>query len=419
MFNQDIREDLGEIIPPSLHFNLDPNYCGQWLVAGDLTGDGKYEFISARNKNQEITTIEAYTLEGKSLWTWGEKGDGDAILSYDCPLQAYDIDGNGRCDIFFSKKNELCVLKGNTGELLEKYPHPKGLEVSDCICFANLTGGPRATDIIIKSRYRKLWAYTCDWEFLWSWKPKLNIHKTCHYPTVVDIDGDGRDEVFAGRTMLNHDGKPLWKLKSKNLHKWGHLDAVRVVKTGEKAEDFQFVFTYCGSKYIALVNGEGHIIWEDSGKHFESIDVGKFNRDNPDPQFYIDIDHTGFGDALGYYYDINGNHFGITNLNYGRQHRCVDWNGDGCEEIVIANELAIINGKGERLSSLEFKEPEGSRLPPQEENWPKMAVSILDLSGKGNGDIVLHNPFSVCVYLNQSPRRNSQKRWDDVNFTFY
>ncbi len=63
------------------------------------------------------------------------------------------------------------VLRGYDGEEIVRWILPRGLEVADCITFANIRGLDRPQDIIVKSRYTKIWAFTNTWNMLWEWPP--------------------------------------------------------------------------------------------------------------------------------------------------------------------------------------------------------------------------------------------------------
>ena len=92
----------------------------------------------------------------------------------------------------------------------------------------------------------------------------------------VDLDGDGRDEIMAGFTMLNADGSTRWTYRSEKMDlRRGHCDCFRLVRAGKTPAEFRFAMTMCGAKGIALLNGEGKPLWEAGGEHFESVDVGR------------------------------------------------------------------------------------------------------------------------------------------------
>ena len=39
-----------------------------------------------------------------------------------------------------------------------------------------------------------------------------------HYPAVGDVDGDGRDEVFIGFALIDHDGRVLFRKDTDGSH---------------------------------------------------------------------------------------------------------------------------------------------------------------------------------------------------------
>lgn len=428
MHTNDIRKTNLQPIVPSIQFDLDPAYSGTILVAGDLNNDGRLDFISARNNEQSITCLIAYNLEGKVLWTWGTPNVGQQIMTYDLPLQIYDINADGQNEVIFSIENWLIILNGQTGQEINRHPLPTALKVVDCITFGYFQGqqrGVQSPDIIIKSRYQQIWVFTADWKLLWSYESKRGW-KTCHHPTLMDLDGDGKDEIFVGFEMLDHDGTILWSipsfyLKWKQLQGRGHLDSVRVLQSGSRMQDWRIALTYCSANFLAVLDGTGKILWNKKGLHFEALDVGHFSDKSPSPQLFVDIDHLPFGMGQCHFYDINGSLFTQISVDYARQHRCVDWNGDGLDEVVLASALAIVDGTGNRIASLHFHGPESQNhgYKESEANHELIYVSILDISGSHKGDIVLHSKDSVCIYLNEKGKPNPNQRWDTHNLTFY
>lgn len=416
IFNSDIRDPEPPIIYPWKVINMNPDFGGQWLVGGDLDGDGEIEFVAARNHDQIVTALSAYKLDGTLMWTWGKAGAGGTILTYDIPVQIHDINGDGKNEVLLSEEGDLVILDGYSGKEIVRYPLPEGLNVADCITFADISGHGRYSDIIIKTRYTKLWAYTNDWKELWNWTP--SEYYTCHHPTPVDIDRDGKDEILAGYTMLDHDGSEMWTFKSNKVDlSKGHLDCCRVAEIGAKPKDFRFVVTCCGAGLIAMLDGLGNVVWEIEGHHFESPDVASISPNHKGKQIYVDIDHHTYGDFMGWLINFNGELIGKFMMNYSRHHRLVDWNGDGLYEIVLANALAICDGTGKRVASFDLNGKAEDVRADKKAGDPGPLVSILDATGSGAGDVILHTDDMIFVYKNPS----KQKAFipDSVNFTLY
>ncbi len=431
LFFSEIREPQPPIVSPWRTIELEADFSGQWLVAADIDNDGELEFVTARNHSQSVTAMSAYKLDGAQLWKWGKAGAGGSTLTYDVPAQIYDINGDGKNEVIFSEEGYLVVLNGSDGKEIHRYPLPEGLRVADCITFANLRGGKRASEkmsassssfIIIKTRYTKLCAYTSDWKELWTWMPK-DGYKTCHHPTPIDLNGDGKDEIMAGYTMLNNDGTEMWTFSSKKVSlSSGHLDCCRVVETGNTPEEFRLVVTCCGANLIAFLDGVGNVLWEISGHHFESADAAAISPNFEGKQIFVDIDHRPYGDSPGWLIHTDGTHIGTYLTNYSRHHRLVDWNGDGLDEIVLANALTICDGAGKGVVSFDLNGKADDVRAEQRSADPGPLVSVVDVTGNGVEDVVLHTDRKIYVFASgrepsQTERNNAAS--DTTNFTLY
>lgn len=400
---------------------LDPDraYHGQWLVAGDLDGDGLAEIVTARQDKQVVTTVLATRLDGRTMWRWGRADTGVPQLGYDVPLQIYDLDGDGKPEVYLSIENHLVALDGRTGKELRRLKLPDGLNVADCITFANLRGGPRAGDIIIKDRYGQLWARTNDWKPLWHWRPAG--HKTCHHPTVIDIDGDGRDEVMGGYAMLDDNGHDLWTIAADKVDPdRGHLDCCEVLATGRRPEDWRLAVSFCGANAMAILDGGGRALRVLTGEHYESIDVGRIRADLPGRQIVVDVAHQPFrkgsvvlltdeGDLLGRYY-----------CGDSRHHRLIDWDGNGLDEILVAQEQRLLDGNGQCVARLgpvdAFKQ--AVPVPPDQDHEPFGLVG--DLDGDQRPEIILYSTQKILVYRSdQAARIPGLPLGTGVNVTLY
>ncbi|MCU0874531.1 MAG: hypothetical protein MUE50_19520 [Pirellulaceae bacterium] len=204
----DTEGALVPLVQPWRQFALDPEYSGAWVVAGDLDGDGAVETVSARNVDRNdvhyTSAAVAQRLDGSVLWRWGDPAVGRKKLHHDVACQIYDWDGDGCPEVVLCTEGFLVELDGATGRERRRFPLPK--DASDCLVFANLSGGPRATDVLVKTRYTQIWAFHRDGRQLWTIE-KPGGYLTAHQPVPIDLDGDGRDEIAAGYAMLNADGR--------------------------------------------------------------------------------------------------------------------------------------------------------------------------------------------------------------------
>jgi len=420
-------KDLGDpnesipVIKPWRTVQLEGDYGGQWVVAGDLDGDGETEIVSCENVNKGdvhyTSTAVAQKLDGSVLWRWGNPGAGRKNWHHDVACQIHDWDGDGKNEVVLCTKGAVVELDGRTGE--ERRRIKIADDASDCLVFCNLAGGDRPTDILVKNRYHRIWAYNRQGNLLWS-VTDPGGYRTAHQPRPIDLDGDGRDEIMAGYAMLNHDGSVRWVFKSKKVDQArGHLDCARVYRKGATPEEFRIVLTCCGANNIAMVNGNGKIIWEVPGHHFESVDVGRvlpapWGPDGREPQIVVDIDHQPLGKSPLWVIDRFGNLLGQIVADYCRHHCLLGWTGNGSNEILVGRNGALYIRKGRRI---------GTFVTPGEEPTAKGERSMLigDMTGDGVPDVMIATTKAVYIYKNTEGKRKPGpvRLGTEFNFTLY
>jgi len=410
--------DRVPVIQPWRRVTLDPEYSGAWIVAGDLDGDGKVDIVSARNvDNNDVhftSAVVAQRLDSSVLWRWGNPKVGRKKLHHDVACQIYDWDGDGRNEVVLGTDGFLVELDGATGKERRRLPLPK--DATDCLVFANLSGNSRATDVLVKTRYTQIWAFNRAWKQLWT-ITMPGGHRTAHQPVPIDLDGDGRDEVMAGYAMLNADGTTRWVFGSKKVDVTrGHCDCFRLLRAGKSPEEFRFVMTLCGANDIAVLDGNGKPVWEVSGHHFESVDVGRICADRPGLQLAVDIDHRPWGEGPVWVFDENGQRLAQIMTDYARHHALVDWTGDGADEILIAEARGLFDGQGRRVATFEL---EDTGTP---ETAERLAL-VGDMTGDGVPDVLLttRSMAAVYIYKNESGRKPARPvpLGTEVNFTLY
>ena len=181
----DTMYEKADVIKPWKTITLDSLYAGSWIVSGDIDNDGEPEIVSARNvdirDSHYTSSVIVYNLDGSVLWKWGDASIGRNILHHDVACQIYDWDGNGTKDVIVATNKYLVELDGVTGKVKREIGIPNG--ASDCIVFANLGGNKRASDVLIKNRYGKIWALNSNGEILWNIELPAG-KKTAHQPVL-------------------------------------------------------------------------------------------------------------------------------------------------------------------------------------------------------------------------------------------
>ncbi|MBN2326027.1 MAG: hypothetical protein JXR73_02660 [Candidatus Omnitrophica bacterium] len=397
----DVNDASAPVIQPWKVIPLDQDYGGLWAVAGDVDNDGQPEIVSSENYNENdvhyTTTAVAQKLDGSILWKWGDPDVGRKIWHHDVACQIHDWDGDGNREVVLLTKKHLVELDGATGQEKRRFPIPEG--ASDCLVFCDLSGKGRATDVLVKNRYRQIWAFNHAGDLLWTVKDPGGF-RTSHQPRPVDLDGDGRDEIMAGYAMLNSDGSVRWVFQSQSVDQSrGHLDCMRVVREGRNPDEFRLALTCCGANNIAMVDGNGKVLWEKSGYHFESINVGYVIPGEQETQILVDIDHKPLGESPLWLLDASGVHLGRIVSDYCRHHKLLDWTGDGFDEIFVAHNRAVYDGRGRRIASL--AKPQRSSSAEKGED----SLLLGDMTGDGVQDVLLITPESVSIFKNEHGKK--------------
>ena len=412
-------DDKVPVIQPWKTIALEPQYGGQWVVAGDVDADGAVDIVSAENFNKGdvhfTSTAVAQNLDGSVLWRWGDPDLGRKIWRHDVACQIHDWNGDGKNEVVLCTKGFLLELDGATGRELRRIPISE--QATDCLVFCNLSGGSRPTDVLVKDRYHQIWAYNRQGELLWTVKDPGGF-RTAHQPRPIDIDGDGRDEIIAGYALLNPDGSVRWVFRSKKVDQSrGHLDCARIFRRGVSPEDFRIVLTCCGANNIALVNGNGKLLWEISGHHFESVDVGYIIPDHPGPHIFVDIDHQPYGKSPLWLLDEKGSLLGQLVTDYSRHHCLLDWTGDGMDEILVAHKGGLYNHRGRRIATFSTPGLDTSAVRSKYEK----SMLIGDMTADGIPDVLIATPYMLYIYKNTKGRKPDKPvpLGTEFNFTLY
>lgn len=367
---------------------------------GDLNGDGAPDLLYTQCLfgQREITCLTATTIYGEKLWQVGTPSAANGSRVYgDLPVQIYDWDNDGVNEVLYIRQaryadpilyndnkyyreNKICerarryegnatmvVLNGLTGK--EKCTFPLPAPADSGFLFADLTGRGRREDLIVKDGYWNMWGVSHAGEVLWHWKGSIG-----HCPAIGDVDNDGRDEIFVGYALIDHDGKVLFQ---KDWEGWGdgtedpwgvphHQDAAFVGRLADGS--WRLVF---GNGGVHCLSVDGTELWYHSLHEAQHVVAGQFRNDS-ELQFavidrgYPRTDEGKPADLL--LYDVNGREiWRRPQLAGGWCAAClpIRWNGSGNNmEILVykrgtAAPIAIYDGQGNIANELGVSESIG------------------------------------------------------------
>jgi hypothetical protein len=166
---------------------------------------------SMMDVDEDRPTLNLLTLEGETVWATCVPGMRKALLA---PPAA-----DGHRDILGMTREEVVKVDGRTGDLLARCPRPISPGTGKPITFrdvletmANLTGGdqPDTCFLMDQSNDPYAWALNLD-DLSTRWMATcLSGLGHGNQLSRCDVNGDGRDEVFAGGSLISADGEIIW-----------------------------------------------------------------------------------------------------------------------------------------------------------------------------------------------------------------
>ena len=375
---------------------------------GHLRSRERLDILLAQNlklmsSNDSLTTVRCLTaidLDGNVLWQFGEPGsDLDAgLVTCDLPVQIYDIDGDGQDEVLCLKNGKLYILDGRNGEVVNVRPLPLspgqentfGRLVGDAIVIANFRGLDRPGDILIKNRYRQVWALDGDLDLLWT--REFPTWMTGHFAQPCDLDGDGRDELVIGYCLLGPDGEMRWS------HDWhDHTDEIAIGPFDPNREDVQIALV-CGDAGFNILAPDGTVLHREMLGHAQRLSAAKFRSDLPGLQFYVST-YWGSGGILSLH-DCTGKRLiELEPTSLGNVLNPVNWTGDGTE-------LALLSGSREHGGMLDGHGRRVVRFP--EDGHPEMCAEALDLTGDARDEVVLWDMDRIWIYTQDRPHEGTR-----------
>ncbi len=380
---------------------------GRNLRFGDLDGNGQTDVLigqvrhhGPKDRNSELSCLTAITFDGKVLWQLGEPDPWHDNLTSDVAFQIHDLDGDGTNEVVYCMNFELVVAEGATGKTKFKIPTPETPKnnkppynrfsriLGDSIYFCDLSGIGRPSDIILKDRYRYVWAFNSKLELLW--------HAECntgHYPFACDTDGDGKDELLVGYTLFNHSGNKLWSLDHTLRD---HADGVAIVKLSTAPGAPWRIFCAASDEGAFFADIHGNVLKHHRVGHVQNPSIADYRPDLPG----LEIITINFWGNQGIVHVFNADGQIVADFepcNHGSMMLPVNWTGEPPEYFVLSPSV-VEGGLFDTHGRCVVEFPN--------DGHPELCYAVLDITGDCRDEIVVWDQWEIWVYTqSDNPKR--------------
>lgn len=403
---------------PVLWKRMDLRHLWPYSLAwAPLTSNLPRDMIIFSHPSEKGTTrlpkIVAMTLDGDVLW--------EQPLQMVIPMIG-DPTPEGEVEIIGVVNEQLTKIDAKTGKITCQTPLPHEIDDAHRLEFntghnANLRGSDSPCDIIFRFTDRtaggsgdELFAYDENLNLLWSRKvyPRFG-----HGFSVVfcDIDGDGRDEILAGGSLINGDGELLWQMEGADeiTHWYGghHVDAVAMGHFASDPDVDPVAFIVAGSAGVYVLDAlTGRIRDVHRVGHAQGRSVGNFR-----PEL----------DGIEVLVGTRWWNYGILNIFSGRGDRLqtfepdnisqggppVNWSGDGQEFFLLATSakaLGLWDGYGRKVVLM----PQNRALNISFYGRAGYAQA-LDLTADPRDELVFISGGELCIFTQDRSLLSAKK----------
>ncbi|WP_258534407.1 hypothetical protein [Streptomyces sp. PT12] len=244
-------------VEPVVRVPLRPGGAVKFTWVGDLDGDGEFDYVIDRQGTTQA--LEAYTGDGEFLWEVDmgpnsqdqdniEGGSATIDVGHNDGVTVRDLDSDGRAEVAVRVADgvtfgdgavheevddvhqSIAILDGETGAALATAPVPDDY-IDDGPMYArfgtgHLDGATPSLVSYLKNRIGDgdfnlvIAAWRFDGDELtqqWKWLRGDQDAPDGHNTRVIDVDGDGRDEVVEIGFVLNGDGTLRYSLADQGV----------------------------------------------------------------------------------------------------------------------------------------------------------------------------------------------------------
>jgi rhamnogalacturonan endolyase len=249
-------------------------------IFGDLNGDGVLDAVLRIDNNiREMSRdpglpveLEAFTSYGRSIWRRPLAAHDKAFGSANnVPVNLFDMDGDGKAEVICRMQEGdqvyVAILDGMTGGVRRKTPWtPMTTDFSKSstrihLSIAFLNGRTPAVVTQTGLYENEIFdAFDSELNKLWTFESFAETNGSgSHHIDIADVDGDGRDEVFNGTTLLNSDGTLRWSIYREHPD----IVAIKHILPGSKERQVFYAVESSVHAGAYVVDAKsGRIIWK-------------------------------------------------------------------------------------------------------------------------------------------------------------
>ena len=301
--------------------SIPPPVQGKTVDVSNIVGAPIFSDFAAENRFDMLastaTTLRASTVDGEIVWEaptplrnmtvsrdFGSRGR--LIYGFHGVLEREMQQRAGTAvEVLLSK--EMIVLSGRTGEVLARRalpPPPTKIRGWDFSATTGALSSSEGTDVVLREcrlgggAGNNLWAFNCDLELLWH--RALDTAEFGHHYALkfFDVDSDGRDELLAGGTLFDCEGRIVWihEMDAEMLALKEHYDAVAFGNlAGVNALD-PTAFLIGGSGGVFVVDGmTGKTRAHHRIGHAQGVHVGNVRPDLPGTEVMVHTRWENYG----------------------------------------------------------------------------------------------------------------------------
>lgn len=431
----DVSEYGGDTILPWLPSHDGSPTLEDWrFVVLQSPGQFQSRLYAARDDldevDQQLGCLTCVDGAGTVLWQRGEPYP--RAMPYtshgaDSTVLMDDIDADGDLEIVWVRGQELLILAAESGAVKAGTSLPADNLTN--LSTAQLGPPTAGKHIIVKVNDRSYepWDYANP---TMVFAPDLSVYRdpfavrgAGHNVVAMDVNGDGRDELLIGYSLLDANCDEIWRLDLGEDFDYVH-DHADEIAVSRAAEDGQYRIRYAGSEDLFIGDLNGNLLWKTHAGHSQTT-VRLHDQSTGKPVLIMNEKNLGIwgldenGTVLWHRTDING--YAWSAIRWPTSDSMKEWALFRPQLRPISptpytsdpawyRDLwpGLLDGTGSLHPFLPWLESyarpaEHIRASRSYDCGVRYATKVLDLDHDGRDEVVVFNRSSIWVFHSEDP----------------